>query len=238
MSRETSFVAIERRETPVLGDVKLRRVPIAVTTGWGGVRPARVLAQRPHRSAGLLLGTRTRCCAHSNTGCRNRCASHAPARSAEPGLIASWTARRGTFRTATRRDAADARPCRSATRRRVVGPDARVGRCHRARTDRARGCAPRCDGRRGPEGVGNSARDRLAGGSRAAVSGGMAFTRGESQTVAGSRPGPAAGRRPLDRRGSSASPRGDGVKRHAAGLPTVAHAAGRRERRSVNARSR
>jgi Ca-activated chloride channel family protein len=36
MSRETSFVAIERRETPVLGDVQLRRVPIAVTTGWGG----------------------------------------------------------------------------------------------------------------------------------------------------------------------------------------------------------
>ena len=41
MSRETSFVAIERRETPVQGDVKLRRIPIAVTTGWGGLdRPA------------------------------------------------------------------------------------------------------------------------------------------------------------------------------------------------------
>ena len=36
MSRETSFVALERRETPVLGGVTLRRVPIAVTTGWGG----------------------------------------------------------------------------------------------------------------------------------------------------------------------------------------------------------
>jgi Ca-activated chloride channel family protein len=37
MSRETSFVAIERRETPVIGEVKLRKVPIALTTGWGGV---------------------------------------------------------------------------------------------------------------------------------------------------------------------------------------------------------
>jgi Ca-activated chloride channel family protein len=35
ISRETSFVAIERRETPVLGDVKLRKVPIALTAGWG-----------------------------------------------------------------------------------------------------------------------------------------------------------------------------------------------------------
>ena len=38
MSRETSFVAIERRETPVVGEVQLRRVPIALTTGWGNVQ--------------------------------------------------------------------------------------------------------------------------------------------------------------------------------------------------------
>ena len=37
MSRETSFVAVERRETPVLGDMQLRRIPIALTSGWGGV---------------------------------------------------------------------------------------------------------------------------------------------------------------------------------------------------------
>ncbi len=37
MSRETSFVAVERRETPVIGDVKLRKVPVALTTGWGGL---------------------------------------------------------------------------------------------------------------------------------------------------------------------------------------------------------
>jgi Ca-activated chloride channel family protein len=37
MSRETSYVAIERRDTPVVGDVQLRRVPIALTAGWGGL---------------------------------------------------------------------------------------------------------------------------------------------------------------------------------------------------------
>lgn len=36
-SRETSFVAVEHRESPVEGDVVLRRVPVALTTGWGGV---------------------------------------------------------------------------------------------------------------------------------------------------------------------------------------------------------
>jgi Ca-activated chloride channel family protein len=37
ISRETSFVAIERRETPVHGDIQLRRIPIALTDGWGNV---------------------------------------------------------------------------------------------------------------------------------------------------------------------------------------------------------
>lgn len=40
ISRETSFVAVERREQPVQGDVQLRRVPIALTSGWGGVELA------------------------------------------------------------------------------------------------------------------------------------------------------------------------------------------------------
>ena len=38
MSRETSYVAIERRETPVQGEIQLRRIPIALTAGWGGLR--------------------------------------------------------------------------------------------------------------------------------------------------------------------------------------------------------
>lgn len=36
-SRETSFVAVEKRETPVTGEMELKRVPIALTHGWGGL---------------------------------------------------------------------------------------------------------------------------------------------------------------------------------------------------------
>jgi Ca-activated chloride channel family protein len=37
-SRETSFVAVEHRDTPLEGRAELRRVPVALTSGWGGVR--------------------------------------------------------------------------------------------------------------------------------------------------------------------------------------------------------
>ena len=37
-SRETSFVAVEQRDTPLEGRAALRRVPVALTSGWGGVR--------------------------------------------------------------------------------------------------------------------------------------------------------------------------------------------------------
>jgi Ca-activated chloride channel family protein len=46
MSRETSYVAIERRDTPVVGDVQLRRVPIALTAGWGGLDARHVAISR------------------------------------------------------------------------------------------------------------------------------------------------------------------------------------------------
>jgi Ca-activated chloride channel family protein len=36
-SRETSFVAIEHREAPLQERAELRRVPIALTSGWGGL---------------------------------------------------------------------------------------------------------------------------------------------------------------------------------------------------------
>jgi Ca-activated chloride channel family protein len=36
-SRETSFVAVERRDQTLTGDIQLRRVPIALTNGWGGM---------------------------------------------------------------------------------------------------------------------------------------------------------------------------------------------------------
>jgi Ca-activated chloride channel family protein len=38
VSRETSFVAIEHRDTPAEGRAELRRVPVALTSGWGWVR--------------------------------------------------------------------------------------------------------------------------------------------------------------------------------------------------------
>ena len=37
-SRETSFVAVEHRDTPIEGRAELRRVPVALTSGWGGLR--------------------------------------------------------------------------------------------------------------------------------------------------------------------------------------------------------
>jgi Ca-activated chloride channel homolog len=52
VSRETSFVAIEQRETPVAEPAELRRVPIALTRGWGGVRPA----EAAHGVHALLSG--------------------------------------------------------------------------------------------------------------------------------------------------------------------------------------
>jgi Ca-activated chloride channel family protein len=69
MSRETSFVAIERRETPVEGDIQLRKVPIVLTSGWGGVelrplQPSATVAclsplpdeALPQRALGRLFG--------------------------------------------------------------------------------------------------------------------------------------------------------------------------------------
>ena len=51
MSRETSFVAVERRTTPVIGDVQLRRVPVMLANGWGGT-------SRRGRPAGMPMSIR------------------------------------------------------------------------------------------------------------------------------------------------------------------------------------
>jgi len=37
VSRHTSFVAVEERETPVEGEVALRKVPVAISSGWHGI---------------------------------------------------------------------------------------------------------------------------------------------------------------------------------------------------------
>jgi vault protein inter-alpha-trypsin-like protein/VWA domain-containing protein len=55
-SRETSFVAVERRETPVHGDLQLRRVPIALTSGWGGIADTVLLGSVTAAPLAPLLG--------------------------------------------------------------------------------------------------------------------------------------------------------------------------------------
>jgi Ca-activated chloride channel family protein len=39
-SRETSFVAVEHRTSPVEGEAVLRRIPVALTSGWSGLEEA------------------------------------------------------------------------------------------------------------------------------------------------------------------------------------------------------
>ena len=53
ISRETSFVAVERHQRPVQGDVQLRRVPIALTNGWGGLDRRADHASKPGMAAPL-----------------------------------------------------------------------------------------------------------------------------------------------------------------------------------------
>lgn len=57
VSRETSFVAVEQRETPVTEPTQLRRVPVALTSGWGGghrgIRPVPRMLSAPAKQ-GLL----------------------------------------------------------------------------------------------------------------------------------------------------------------------------------------
>jgi hypothetical protein len=52
VSRHTSFVAVEERETPTAGEAQLRKVPVMITRGWHGIGDARFAA----RSAMLATG--------------------------------------------------------------------------------------------------------------------------------------------------------------------------------------
>lgn len=60
VSRETSIVAVEQRERPVEGDMALRRIPVALTSGWGGLDAdpfANIIVAMPQRSrAAMRLG--------------------------------------------------------------------------------------------------------------------------------------------------------------------------------------
>ena len=63
VSKWTSFVAVEERETPVKGMMELRKVPIALTRGWGGLEDMAFLGaakgliqqKRVHRAAAPAL---------------------------------------------------------------------------------------------------------------------------------------------------------------------------------------
>lgn len=58
VSRHTSFVAIERREVPSDGEAQLRRVPVAITSGWHGLpAPAPFSGIVGRATAALPMGT-------------------------------------------------------------------------------------------------------------------------------------------------------------------------------------
>lgn len=56
-SRETSWVAVEERTDPVTGEMELKKVPVALTSGWGGLREdfSRYLCA-PSTSASIPVG--------------------------------------------------------------------------------------------------------------------------------------------------------------------------------------
>jgi Ca-activated chloride channel family protein len=59
LTSATSFVAIEERPTPVSGQVQLRRIPVALSSGWGGLRFEKSFTARsaaPAASAHGLVG--------------------------------------------------------------------------------------------------------------------------------------------------------------------------------------
>jgi Ca-activated chloride channel family protein len=52
VSRHTSFVAVEVRETPTQGEARLRKVPVAITRGWHGLGHAgHILGVTPRQAA-------------------------------------------------------------------------------------------------------------------------------------------------------------------------------------------
>jgi hypothetical protein len=54
-SSATSFVAVEERADPVTGEVQLRKIPIALTRGWGGIVSTPMNAVAGPAPAGVLF---------------------------------------------------------------------------------------------------------------------------------------------------------------------------------------
>jgi Ca-activated chloride channel family protein len=108
MSRETSYVAVERRETPVLGDVQLRRIPVALTRGWGDLARVETGASLSMFDTGMVA---LRASMPSAVGSMRT----AQPRGAAPGMLARFLGRSGPDETAfsmfgsrAREDAGDA----------------------------------------------------------------------------------------------------------------------------------
>jgi len=57
VSRHTSFVAVEQRETPAEGAAQLRRVPVAITRGWHGIGAAGLVKGQAPAMAAASLST-------------------------------------------------------------------------------------------------------------------------------------------------------------------------------------
>ena len=94
MSRETSYVAVEQRETPLIGSVQLRRVPIALASGWGGLQ-APGLLQAPGSSTFACMPAISRADIMSFGDAAPRLAEpRAVLRSAtfRPSMVARWFA--------------------------------------------------------------------------------------------------------------------------------------------------
>lgn len=78
-SRETSFVAIEERETPVAEPAQLRRIPVALTKDWGGIWPVPAHPRAAFRLPGLArLGAAAFCSLPSDGSCGSIIASDLP----------------------------------------------------------------------------------------------------------------------------------------------------------------
>lgn len=53
-SRETSWVAVEERASPETGEIELKKVPIALTRGWGGIAEGAVASYAPSGVVGSM----------------------------------------------------------------------------------------------------------------------------------------------------------------------------------------
>jgi hypothetical protein len=186
----------------VQGDMQLRRVPIALTTGWGGLAAPHFGLLASRGRARTSSGPSGRCPSfpnlHSWTAtlrarCRHPRASwagdrrHRSAKTEERRRSRGIACRRAARVSQRVRFERPVQADRAAARRRLVGSHAGACADHRSRSRGAR-ISPRWrDGRRGRRhtGMGHSARARLAAFACSRRRGPVAHAREESAALAG-----------------------------------------------------